>query len=343
MRPGHPSPRFARLRLALAAAVALAWAAPARAAEFYAGKTIHLYIGYSPGGGYDLYSRLLARHIGAHLPGQPAVIPQNMPGGGGLTVAGYMTSIAPRDGTALAMAASGVAIEQVLDVRAGNYDASKFGWIGMLTKTGAVPILYTWRTSPSRTLDDLRKRETIIGATAGGNTEYMPRVLNRTAGTKFRIVSGYPGTNEIQLAVERGEVEGGTTIWSELKERHADWLRDGTINPLLVIAGERIPELPDTPTVIEAGLTPEDRDVLRLLALGELSRSVFTTPDTPPERVGELRRAFDATVADPRFQADAKSSLLYYDAMPGVEVQDIVKSIVGAASETTRRAAEARR
>lgn len=327
----------------LAAMVSLAGMSMSRAQDYYAGKTIHFFIGYTPGGGYDLYSRVLARHIGRHLPGNPSVVPQNMPGGGGLTVAAFMNSVAAKDGTSLAMAGSSVALVQALDMAPGGYDAGKFGWIGMITRTGAVPILYTWHTSGSKTFEDTRRRETIVGATAAGNTEYMPRVLNRMAGARFRIVSGYPGTTEIQLAVERGEVEGGSTILSELKERKPEWLRDRVVNPLVVIAPERLADLPDVPTVVEVGTTPENREVLRLYTAGELSRSVFTAPGTPPERVAQLRRAFDATIADPEFRADARRSSLYFDSMPGEELQRLVESIVSTPKDAARRAAEARR
>ena len=190
--------------------VGLAFAPPVRAEDFYAGKKIDLYIGFGPGGGYDLYGRLLARHLGAHIPGNPIIVPRNMPGAGGLAVINYMVNVAPKDGTAMAIAADGMVVEQLLAQTGINYDASNLNWIGRLLPSTEVYV--TWHTSPTKTFEDARRRETILPSSGGGITVYLPRALNLYAGTKFKLVTGYQSSVEQALAMERGEVEGAVIM-----------------------------------------------------------------------------------------------------------------------------------
>lgn len=240
--------------------------------------------------------------------------------------------------------AGSLVLEQALGAQGVDYDSAAFAWIGQMTRTGAVPVFFTWHTSPTRHLDDARTRETILGAAgAAGNNVYIPALLNRYAGTRFKIVTGYPGSAEIHIAMERGEVEAGPTIWSELKLRRAHWMKERLINPLFAIAAERLPELPELPTVVDAAKTQEGREVLNVLAGGELGRAVFTAPRVPPERVEALRRAFLATLDDEAYKADALSSGLFSDGQDGAKLQHQVIRILATHKPVLELAAKARR
>jgi tripartite-type tricarboxylate transporter receptor subunit TctC len=187
----------------IAVVLSLPLSAAAQADDFFAGKTIRLYIGFGPGGGYDVYGRSLARHLGRFIPGKPTVIPENMPGAGGLRVANNMANVVAKDGLSIAVFSEGGAIEQLLGNQAVRFDAAKFLWIGRMVSS--TTLYFTWHTSPTKTFEDLRKRKTTFGATGAGNTDFLPRAMNRLAGAQFEIISGYKGANDILLAVERGQ------------------------------------------------------------------------------------------------------------------------------------------
>lgn len=316
--------------LALAAASA---GTAARASDFYAGRTINVYIGFNVGGGYDFYARLLARHLGRHIPGNPSLIPQNMPGAAGLKVASYMHQAAPKDGTAIATSAESVALEQALGGAGGStgidYDATRFGWIGRLTPIASA--FFTWHTSKVRSIEDARRHESVFGSSGlGGITGYTPKALNSLAGTRFKVVTGYTGSASVVLAMERGEVEGGFWPWPELGQQKPEWLSERRINILYLVAGRRAPDLPDVPTSEELGTTPEAREILRFLgSTTEIGRAYFTTPDVPPERLAILRRGFEAMVRDPAFLQDAQRSSWRIDAMSGEDLQRLVAGVVG--------------
>jgi tripartite-type tricarboxylate transporter receptor subunit TctC len=310
------------------------------AQEFYAGKTVNLYIGFGAGGGYDLYSRLIARNIGAHLPGKPNVVPSNMPGAGGLKVVSYMATIAPKDGTALAMPSDGVALEQVLAAKAPDYDAGKLHWVGRVAS--ATTIYVTWHTSPTKTFEDARKRETILGSSGAGITVYMPRALNALSGTRFKLITGYQGSTEVLLAMERGEVEGAYSLLSDFRARKGEWLRDKTVNVLFFIGGERVPDYPDVPLVHETAKTEDDRQILKLLSAGDIGRAVFTTPAVPADRVAALRKGFDSMLRDPAFKADAEKAKLDLEPMSGERLQTIVEEMVKFPPHLVERARAAR-
>ena len=327
----------------MAAAAVLLFTGHDAAAQqnFYAGKQISYYIGYAPGGGFDLYARLLAKHIGNHIPGKPAVVPQNMPGAGGLKAAGYMYSVAPKDGTALCTTGEGTVLDHVLNAPGTDYDPAKFNWIGMLVPH--YTIFFTWHTSPAKTFADVQKRETVFGSLGSGSSDYFPRALNKLAGAHFKLITGYRGSADVLLAVEREEVEGGFGLWQDLKERKSEWLAEKKINPIIFLSPKRVPEYPDVPLVNEVGTTPENKEILDLLARGEVGKSVFTTPGVPSDRVTLLRKAFSEALEDPAFKADAQKSNIYIEPMNGEELQRYVDRIVSVPKDLAKKAEEARK
>src|SRR5499427_10196 len=273
--------------------IAIAAAAPASAQDAdFAGKTVTIYIGNTAGGTYDLMGRLVARHLGRHLPGHPIVIPENMPGAGTLRAANYITNVAPKNGTALGIVSESLAIEQALKNVAVQYDAAKLIWIGRVAASNAVHIM--WHTSKVQTIEDAKHYEATMAGTGPGNlAEIIPTLFNAVLGTKFKIVRGYPAANESLLAMERGEVEGAAVNWTTVKTAKAQWLRDGLIKVILQDQVEREPELADVPALGELGDNPEAKQLLGLYAsTGAIGRSFFAPPGTSPATTKALRDGF---------------------------------------------------
>jgi tripartite-type tricarboxylate transporter receptor subunit TctC len=296
--------------------------------EFYRGKKIDLVIGYSPGGTYDLYARLVARHLGNHIPGKPLIIPRNMPGAGSRTAATYVAGIAPRDGTVLATADQSLALQQAAGDTRIKFDTTKFIYIGnpnIENNTTAA-----WHASGIKTIDDAKHREVTAGATGGSTSSQYPKAMNALLGTKFKIILGYPGGNDINLAMERGEVDvRGSNSWASWKATRPYWLTEHKINILVQIGLKKAPDLPDVPLLMELGTNAEDRALLRLLSAStQIGRPIFTTPDVPAERVKVLRDAFDATVRDPAFLDEAKKENFDIDLVSGEALQKLVGEIV---------------
>lgn len=314
----------------------------ASASDFYSGRTLTLYVGFEAGGGYDLYARLVSRHLGRFIAGEPKVIVQNMPGAAGLRVANYVYHVAPQDGTALAIAAESVALEQALQGAGTEYDASKLSWVGRVAPSAS--ITFTWQTSKVKTFADARRQEAVIGATGvTGITSYTPRALNRLAGSKFKLVTGYSGSSGVLLAMERGEVEGGFAIWPEFMKQKPDWLAQKQINVLYIVAGRRAPELPDIPTTGELGRDEEANKVLRFLAsTTEIGRSVFSTPNVPTDRLAQLRAAFVAMARDAEFRRDADQMGLQIDPLNGEQLQREVAAIIHSPKSIIQQAKAAR-
>jgi len=296
----------------------------ARAESSFARKTITISIGYTAGGSYDLYGRLVARHLGRHIAGQPTVVAQNMPGAGSLKAANYLYEVAPRDGTALGVVVESIALEQALSNPAVQYDAAKFTYIGRLATSNN--IFMQWHTSKVQSIEDSKRMESSLAGTGPGSiAETVPRLVNALAGTKFKLISGYPASNEAMLAMERGEVEGSSSSWAAVSIAKKDWLRDKKIRIILQTAPERIRELPDAPALPELGTTPEDRQVYQLYASGSaIGRSVIGPPGIPAERVHALRQAFNVMVADPEFLADVHKLDVELDPLPGEAVAEMI-------------------
>lgn len=298
----------------------------AAADDFYKGETLQIYVGFGAGGSYDGYSRLVATRLGHFIPGQPQIVVTNMPGAGGLKAANYLYKVAPQNGTALGVVAEATALEQVLGSKGIKFDAAKFNWIGRMTSTQN--LWFSWHTSPAKTFDDVRKRETIIASSGRGVTAYMPRALNRLAGAKFKIVTGYRGSRDVSLAMERGEVEVGYGLWSWVKATKKDWVSKKMIRPLF-LSGGRIPDLPNVQSISELGLSKESQEILRHLgSTTAVGRSMLTTPNVPADRVRTLRTAFMATLKDPGFLATAAKRKMELAPLSGEELQKIVAATV---------------
>jgi len=330
-----------RPRISLAVALALTCVAPLRAsadpvADFYRGKTISVLIGVSAGGEYDTIARLVARHIGRYIPGQPALVPQNMVGASGLKMINYLAGVAPHDGTFIGMIQEGLPSLQAVGMAGVQFDAGKFNWLGAIAPTDET--VTVWNGAGVATLDDARRRDVVTGATARGSITYtFPALVNELLGTRFKLVTGYSGGNEINLAMERGEVEARNNTWSSWKATRPAWLRDRKISVILQ-SGPRPADL-DAPLFAELAANAGDRRLIEFVLSGTaLGRPLATTPDVPPERVAALRAAFDATVKDPDFLAEAKSLHLDVDPIRGVDMQKTVAHILDTPPDVVRRA-----
>ena len=306
----------------LAAIGALSSAGAQGVAEFYKDRRITVLVGSDAGSGYDAYARLLARHLGDHIPGRPSLIVQNMPGGGGLTAVNHLYNIAQRDGTVIGAMQRGVIILPLTAPAGVKFDAQRIQWIGSTTaESGVVAV---WHTAPHKTITDVIEREIIIGGSGPAtDSETLPRVYNKTLGTKFRIVSGYKSTGAILLAVERGEVQGiGNSSWSNWQTTFSHYLKDGRVALLMQAGLERNPDLPNVPFALDLAKTAQDRQILELfLAPNTIGRPFAAPPETPPDRVAALRAAFDAMVTSNAFVADAKKANMDLSPVSGDFIQ----------------------
>src|SRR5439155_15053796 len=265
------------------------------------------------GGSYDLYGRLVARHLGKHITGQPTIFSQNMPSAGSLKAAKYIYEVGPKDGTALGVVVESAALEQALANPAAQFDAAKFTYVGRVATSNN--IFMQWHTSQVQPIEDSKRLESSLAGTGPGSiAETVPRLLNALAGTRFKLVSGYPASNEAMLAMERGEVEGASSSWAAVSVAKKDWLRDKKIRIILQTAPERAAEIPDAPALPEIGTTAEDKQVYRLYASGSaVGRSVIGPPAIPADRVRALRNAFNAMVKDPEFIAEIRKANVELD------------------------------
>jgi len=295
--------------------------------SFYRGKTVNVVIGYPPAGANDFYARAVARHIGKHIPGNPTVIPRNMPGGGSLVAANHIFNVAPKDGTTLGLIVPTAPIEEKLGAANVRFKAAQFNWIGRLAATPNVTFMNA--SSPVKTIKDAMEREAVLGATGRSSTVAVyPTMLNHLVGTRFKLVMGYAGSAEAMLAMERGEVEGHSTTWEGVKSRAAKRLQDKSINILVQYGLQRHPELPDIPTAVELGRTNEEALALRFFAnASDVGRFILSTPDTPADRIQALRRAFDGMVKDPEFIADLEAQKLDLGPLRGEELQKLIEEV----------------
>ena len=297
-------------------------------AEFYKGKNIELYIGYSIGGGYDLYARVLARHIGKHIPGNPTIVPKNMEGAGSLRLANWLARVAPRDGTVFGTVGRGVPFDPLLGLPGTQFKAPDFSWIG--SANNEVSICTSWGTSQITKIEDVFTKQMIIGGTGpSDDTVQFPEVLNGVLGTKFKIISGYPGGNDVVLAMERGEVEGRCGwSWSTITATHPDWVKDKKIHLLVQLALEKHPDLPNVPVIVDLAKTNEQRQIIKLIfARQVVGRPYLAPPGIPKDRLEILRKAFMETMVDKDFLADANKSKLEITPVTGDKVEALVKEI----------------
>jgi len=299
--------------------------------EFYRGKTLSLIIPNAPGGSFDLYARLVASHLGRFIPGRPSIVPQNMPGAGGMQAANYLAGIAPKDGSVLSVLVPYITLAQVLGVQAIAYDARKLNWIGRIIATTST--LFTWHSSGTKTLADLKARETLIASTGPlSQAEIDSTMLNGVVGTKFKLIRGYKGSAEAALAVERGEADGTLMPWEFLKSAHADWVRDGRISIVARYTRRPIPLRPDVRSVYELAETAEQRSVLNLfLGSDEMGHPIAMPPDVPRERIEAVRAALNTMVNDSEFVADAARRKL--DLLPG-RAEELERTVAEAFAAT---------
>ncbi len=305
--------------------------------DFYRGKTVNILVGFTAGGGYDLYARLLGRHIGRHIPGNPSVVVQNMPGAGSLKATQYVYGVAPKDGTVLASVSRGMATEPLLND--AKFDATKLTWIGSVTSETS--ICATWHTSAVKSWDDMFKREfTLGGSAAGADPDTFALILRNVFGAKVKLVTGYPGGNDINLAMERKEVDGRCGwSWSSLKSQK-NWLPQ--INLLAQFAVEKNADIPQVPSALDRAANDEQRQVLRLLIAGQfLGRPFFSTPDTPADRKAALRQAFDATMKDAQFLEEAGKIDLEVTPVTGAAIDSFLAELYRTPQDVVRKAVAA--
>jgi tripartite-type tricarboxylate transporter receptor subunit TctC len=320
--------RAGALAATYAIVLSTAAAASAQPAEqFYRGKSIDLVIAYATGGSNDFYSRLVARHLGKHIPGNPNVVPRNTPGAGSFLALNQVFNVAPKDGTVIALAAPTATLDEKLGTQGVRFKTAELNWIGRIDS--AANIVFTRKTSKVKTFEDAQKYEvTLAGTGVGSTVSIYPTVMNHVFGTKFKLVMGYRGSNEAMLAVERGEVEGHSTAWTAVKVAHPNWIRDKAISILVQFGLKRYPELPDIPTAVDLARSDEERKVVSaIIAAAEIGAAFFTTPRVPADRVLALRRAFDETMKDPDFLDEAMRSNLTVGPMTGEELQKLVLDV----------------
>ena len=335
---------------ALTAAVFVCcWALPAAAqdavAQFYRGKTVTIIIGASAGGGYDTYGRLMARYLSRHLPGNPAVVTQNMPGAGGNVMSAYVANVAVKDGTVIGATYPTTILEPLIGQNSsGKYDPSKLNYIG--SANNDIRLCFARADAPIKTFADVFTHELILGATAdGGATRDFPVMLNNVLGTKFKIVSGYPGTREIGLAIENGEVQGECgNGWSSLITTHPDWVRDHKVN---ILAQEETNGYPDlnkagVPRTLDFAKTAEQRQILELVYSQEVfARPFMVATEVPNERVEALRKAFMETWTDPDLLAETKKIDLDVAPISGAEIQTLIAKIYATPPEVVAKTKQA--
>jgi tripartite-type tricarboxylate transporter receptor subunit TctC len=307
--------------------------------DFYKGRVIDLYIGYSVGGAYDLYARVIGRHLGAHIPGNPTLVPKNLEGAGSLRLANYLYRVAPHDGSAIGTIGRGIAFDPLLIGQGDAFDAQKFNWIG--SANNEVSVCVAMRQSGITKFEDLFAKDLTVGGTGtSADTDQFPRVLNSVLGTHFKIVEGYPGGNDVVLAMERGEVQGRCGwSWSSVKSTHKSWIDDKRMIVLIQLSLAKHPELPDVPLVMDFAKTDEQRQILKMIfARNVMGRPYLAPPNAPADRVAALRDAFTATMTDKDFRAEADKTNLEINPVSGAEVEKLVNEVYATPPDVVAKA-----
>ena len=327
--------------LVLCASLGLAGHSPAAAetpAEFYKGKTISMVVQTTTGNDYDNRGRLFARWMGDLLPGKPSIVARNMPGAGGVVATNWLAKVAPRDGTVISMVMQTASVNQALGMPQVQYDVRDLGWIGNTSDTPSV--VTVWHTAGVKTVEEAKQKQIVLGGTVGTASVIYPNVLNELVGTKFKIVTGYPGGNQINLAMETGEVQGrGSNSWSSWKSTRPEWVAEKKIYNLVQIALKRAPDLQDVPLMIELAQNDFDRAVLRFLSADTaIARAMVTTPGVPADRLAALRKAFDEAMKLPGLVEEAGKLKMDISWLGGEESHAVAKSIVEADPKVIARA-----
>ena len=338
---------FATMRAGASVAVVAATlaAAPAGAdpvADFYRGKLVTVYVGYSVGGGYDLYARTLARHMGRNIPGNPKFVVKNRPGAGSLVLANEIYNTHPKDGTAFGTVGRGIVMEPMFGNKKARFDATKYTWLGSMNNE--VSLCVSWHTTDIKTVDDMFRKKFIVGGTGqGSDTDAFPLVFNNVLGARMKLVTGYPGGNDINFAMERGEVHGRCAwSWSSIKTTRANWLRDKKINLLLQMSTSKHPELPNVPFVMDFAKIDRERQILSIIYARQVwGRPFVAPPGLPADRAKALQKAFMDTMADPVFLAEAKKIKLDLAPESGPEVHKLIAELAATPKEMLAAAAAA--
>jgi tripartite-type tricarboxylate transporter receptor subunit TctC len=297
--------------------------AAAGAASYFEDKQLEIIVGVSPGGGYDLNARILASNLSRHLPGKPSIIVRNMPGAGGVKAANFMANVAQRDGTIMSLPLSSIVSGHLLQPERMRYDPVQFNWVGTITSMSDT--IAVWHTAPVKTVEGAKRTELILGTSSKSSQLYQePALMNALLGTKFKVVQGYKGGTEINLAMERGEIHGRSNIWSSWKAQKSQWLAEGKIVHLVQI-GPKIDELPDVPSLIDLVKSDRDKAMVEFLhSIMTMGRSIYTTPAVPADRVEVLRAAFMATMKDAAYLKEMTSKKMPVSPMPGDVLQQYV-------------------
>jgi tripartite-type tricarboxylate transporter receptor subunit TctC len=318
-------------------------AAQSGAGDFYKGKQLTIFVGFPPGGGYDIYARVVSRHISRHLPGSPTIVVQNMPGAGSMNLANHMYSVAPKDGTVIGSVESGVPFEYFYAGKGVRFDPMKFAWIGGLNEDTST--CGVWHTSPVKSFLDLRKHEAPFAGTGpAAPPEVEARVSNDVLGARIKLILGYRGLGDVYAAIERGELEGSCGItWSSISAVKPDWLKEGKWRTIVQIAGKRHKDLSDVPLLTEFASNEADWQVLELVGMPNLTgRPYLAPPETPADRVRALREAFNATMHDQSFRADAAQAKLPIDPVSAERIEQILADAAKMPKEAIARMAKSR-
>ncbi len=309
--------------------------------SFYQGRDVFMEIGYSPGGAYDVYARTVARFIGQHLPGAPTVVPKNLEGAGSLRLANWLYNIAAKDGTEIGTIGRGIAFDPLLGTPGADFDPLKFTWLG--SANNEVSVCVSWHTSGITKLEDLYTKPMTVGGTGGGSdTDVFPAVLNGVLGTKMKVIHGYPGGSDVNLAMERGEVQGRCGwSWSSVLATHPEWVQQHKINILAQLSLSKHPDLPDVPLILDLARTPEQKQIFKLIfARQVMGRPYLGPPGLPAGRARLLQQAFWDTMKDPGFLADAKQQKLEINPVPGSEIEQLLKEAYQMPKSVVAKAAE---
>ena len=307
---------------------------------FYKGRNVNMIIGYSVGGGYDLYARVLSNHLGKYIPGNPTIVPQNMTGAGSAKAANYIYSVAPKDGSVIGTFSRSMAISPLISD--AKFDGTKFTWLGSVTND--VSVCISWHTSPVKSWDDWMKIQfTAGGEGAGADPDLFAQLYKNVFGAKTKLVTGYPGTADVVLAMERREVDGLCGIsWSTIKARHYDWVKNKQINVLVQAALQKDPDLPDVPLATDLTTQPEQLQILKLLLASQAMARPFAAPaDIPADRKNALQAAFDKTVKDPDFLKEAESRKLDVNPISAAQIDALLKELYATPKDVLAKASRA--
>jgi hypothetical protein len=332
------------LRVALTGAALMSFgsaAAADEASDFYRGRTITVIVGFGPGGGYDLYARLLAHYLGNHIAGQPNVVVQNMEGAGSVRAANYVYSVAPKDGTVIAAVNQNMPMYQMLGGAGAQFNAADINWLGSMASSNGT--LYTWHQSGIKSLEDAKARDVLLGGAGTTSDSYIyPTLLNGLIGTRFKVINGYAGSKEIHLALERGEVMGrGGNTWASLTSSNQDWVDQKKINILVQIGFKSEPEITQVPLLIDLVKTPPEKQIVTVVTLPTaLGYTNWLAPEVPASRMKLLRAAYDATMQDQTFLAEAAKHAMMIRPQTGAEIEALIKQAAAVPKPVLERTAQ---